>query len=201
MQNHYIVYDVETQKLDKHVPGGWDNIFGMGLASAVTYNSKTDLYEFWKDPEKLCEYLNGNVVVGFNSIWFDSKVLLGNDRIIELDGSTKNEKYSWKNIDIYVEMWRNILSLDKSNYPEILKKIKEQKIQHGIFGLGPTSAATLNITKSGHGEDAPMLYQQGRFFELLEYNLQDVRVTKELYLFIKKYRYMVNGNYDIIQFK
>lgn len=201
MKEYYIIYDVETQKLAQHVEGGWDNVYGMGLASCVTYNSKTDLYEFWKDPEKLCEYLNGNNVVGFNSISFDSRVLLGNKRIIELDGTTKNDKYSWRNIDIYCEMWRNILSLNRSNYPLILQKIKEQKIQHGVFGLGPVSEATLKITKSGKGEEAPMLYQQGKFFELLQYNLQDVRVTKELYLFIKKYRYLVTGTYDIVQFK
>lgn len=196
-----IAYDIETQKLAQHVPGGWDNIYGMGVASAVTYNFQNDLYQFWNDSEKLCQYLNGNIALGYNSISFDSKVLLGNDRIIELNGITKNEKYSWQNIDIYAEMWRNILNLDKSNYPLILQKIKETRIPPGVFGLGPVSEATLKISKSGKGELAPMLFQQGKIFELLEYNLRDVQVTKELYLFIKKYRYVVNGNYDIISFK
>jgi hypothetical protein len=163
-----IAYDIETQKLAQHIPGGWDNIYGMDMSSCVTYNFQTDMYQFWNNREKLCQYLNGNIALGYNSISFDSKVLLGNDRIIELNGITKNEKYSWQNIDIYAEMWRNILNLDKSNYPLILQKIKETRIPPGVFGLGPVSEATLKISKSGKGELAPMLFQQGKIFELLE---------------------------------
>ena len=61
--------------------------------------------------------------------------------------------------------------------------------------------ATLNHTKNGEGADAPMLFQQGRIVELFQYNLQDVRITKELFNFIQKYKYLVTGSYDIIQFK
>jgi hypothetical protein len=201
MEN-YITYDCETQKLADEVPGGWDNVYGMGLSSAVTYDSKTDNYNFWdhNSREKLCEYLNGKNVVGFNSIMFDSKLLLGDNRIIELDGSTKNSKYGWKNIDIYVEIFRRIFQMDKSNYPELLKKMQAKKHQKGVFGLKDIAGATLNHTKSGDGAMAPILFREGKLAELYGYNLQDVRVTKELFQFILKYRYCVTGGFDIVKF-
>jgi len=201
--NDYIVMDAETQKYAEQVEGGWGNVYGMDLASAVTYDSRTDNYTFWDhlSRERLCEFLNGKVVVTFNGIMFDSKLLLGNDRVIELNGDTKNSKFSWKNIDIYVEMWRRILSLDRSNYPKIIETMQAKKHSKGIFALKDITSATLNHTKSGDGADAPMLFKQGRIVELHQYNLQDVRVTKELYQFILKYRYLVTGSYDIVQFK
>ena len=196
--------DCETQKYaeDPSV-GGWNNVYGMDLSSCVTYDSKTDNYTFWDhlSRERLCDYLNGKIVVSFNGILFDSKLLLGNDRTIELNGSTKNIKNCWFNVDIYIEIWRRILNLDKSNYPKIIEELKKQRFNKGIFALKDIAFATLNHTKSGDGADAPMLFKQGRIVELLQYNLQDVRVTKELFQFIQKYKYCVTGSYDIVSFR
>jgi hypothetical protein len=199
----FLVYDTETQKLADDTPGGWDNVYGMGLSSAVTYDSKTDNYNFWdhNSREKLCEYLNGKNVVSFNGMMFDSKLLLGDNRTIELDGSTKNSKYGWKNIDIYVEIFRRIFQMDKSNYPEILKKMQAKKHQKGIFGLKDIAGATLNKGKNGDGAHAPVLFKEGKLAELYQYNLQDTRITLELFQFIMKHRYCVTGGFDIVQFK
>ena len=130
---------------------------------------------------------------------FDSKVLLGNGRTIEPNGVTRNEKFGWHNFDMYIEMFRILFKMDKSNYPEIIKKMKPHA--KGVFALHDVTKATLNHTKNGEGADAPMLFQQGRIVELFQYNLQDVRITKELFNFIQKYKYLVTGSYDIIQFK
>lgn len=203
MIKEYIVFDCETQKLSDDVPGGWKNVFGMGLASAVTYNSKTDMYLFWdKDHrEDLCKYLNGKLIVSFNAISFDSKLLLGDSRVIEPNGITRNEKYQWHNADIYAEIWRNILSIDRNSYPELMLAIRKQRFEKHVFDLHSVSAATIGHTKSGDGALAPALFQAGEIFKLLEYNLQDVRCTRELFEFILKYKYCVNGNHDIIQFR
>ena len=91
----YIVVDTETQKHADQVSGGWDNIEGMGFASAVTYSSQLDRYVFWKSNQRedLCKYLNNQLVVSFNGINFDTKLLLGNDRVLNNNGSTENGKY------------------------------------------------------------------------------------------------------------
>lgn len=201
--NDYVVMDAETQKYAEEIPGGWNNVYGMDLASAVTYDSKSDSYTFWDhhSRENLCEYLNGKLVVTFNGIIFDSRLLLGNDRIIEPNGVTRNSKHSWNNLDIYVEMWRRILKMDKTDYPKIIQMMKAQRFKKGIFGLKEVSLATLNHTKSGDGADAPKLFKDGKIVELFQYNLQDVRITRQQLEFILKYKYLVTGTYDIVQFR
>lgn len=195
--------DTESQKMADQVDGGWSNVYGMLMSSAVTYDSKTDNYMFWDDEsrDKLCEYLNGKTVVTYNGIMFDSRLLQGNHRTIELNGDTKTDNYCWHNIDIYVEIFRRIYKMDKSNYPKLLEKMQANKHAKGIFSLHDITVATLNHTKIGDGAMAPKLFQDGKFAELYQYNLQDVRVTKELFQFILKYKYIVTGSYDIVQFK
>jgi hypothetical protein len=199
---NFVVMDAETKMLAKQVQGGWDNIYGHGMSSAVTYSSASDKYKFWPSDQRdaLCSYLNKQVVVTFNGIMFDSKLLLGNDRVIEDNGATSNDKYSWINADIYVEMWRHILQLDRSDYSAIVKKIQEQKFPKNVFGLDPIAKNTLGVSKSGEGAHAPDLFQQGRLLELFEYNLQDVRVTRQLYMFIKQWKYVITGGFDIVSF-
>ncbi len=198
----FIVVDCETKKHFHQVEGGWNNIEAMELSTAVTYSSELDRYVFWtgKQKDELCKYLNGQVVVSFNGILFDTKLLLGNDRRLNNNGSTENDKYKWINADIYVEMWRHIFDMDGTDYNKITSKIEEQKFPKDVFGLDDIAYTTIKKTKSGKGSIAPDLYQQNRILELFQYNLQDVRVTKELYLFIKKYRYLVSGSYDIVSF-
>ena len=199
----YIVYDCETQLKSDQVEGGWNNVYGMGMSSCVTYDSEHDIYLMWPHDsrDKLCEYLNNRLVVTFNGIMFDSQLLLGNDRVLEDNGVTANGQYSWQNADIYVEMWRRILKMDKSDYPEIVKKIREQRFPRGIFNLDSVASATLQTKKLGDGADAPGLYQSNRIVELFQYNLQDTRVTTKLYDFIKEFKYIVTGGFDIVSFK
>lgn len=198
----YIVVDTETQKHADQVSGGWDNIEGMGFASAVTYSSQLDRYVFWKSNQRedLCKYLNNQLVVSFNGINFDTKLLLGNDRVLNNNGSTENGKYKWFNADLYVEIWRNILNLDRTNYNIIIKKIEEQRFPKGMFDLENIGNATLGMKKAGKGSRAPDLFQQGKLIELFQYNLQDVRVTKSLYEFIRERKYIITGGYDVVSF-
>ena len=199
----FIVMDCESQKLVDDVPGKWNNVYGQGLSSAVTYDSQSDLYLFWDKDQRdsLCKYLNGKLVVTYNGIHYDSKLLLGDNRIIEPDGSTKNDKYGWFNSDIYAGIWRNILGMDRNQYPELMVAIRKQKFEKHVFDLHSVSQSTLNHTKSGDGAMAPTLFQTGKIFELLQYNMQDVRITRQLFDFIMKYRYIVTGKGDVVQFR
>ena len=202
--NDYVIYDTETAKYaNDPTVNGWDRVYEMGMSSCVTYDSKTDDYMFWDhlSRERLCKFLDGKIAITFNGIMFDSRLLLGNGRTIEPNGDTRNEKYSWHNFDMYVEIFRILFGMDKSNYPAIIKRMQEKKHAKGVFSLHDVTKATLNHTKNGDGADAPMLFQQGRIVELFQYNLQDVRVTKELFNFIQKYKYLVTGSYDIVQFR
>jgi len=199
----YVVFDCETQLNYHQVEGGWSNVYGHGMSVAATWDSATDLYKLWgsNQREDLCKYLHGRLAVSYNGLLFDSVLLLGNDRILELNGITRNDKYWWINADLYVEMWRNILNLDRSDYPKILTKMKEQKFPKGVFGLDDVVYGTVGMKKLGNGSHAPDMYQNKMHVPLFEYVLQDVRVLKRLYQFVKQYKYLVTGSFDIVQFK
>ena len=96
MSKNIIVYDVETTKMADEV-GGWDYVFEMGIASVVTYSYIENRYRLWGDEKNdhvaLCEYMNGCTAVGFNTINFDSRVLLGNDRTIDAKGKTTGNPF------------------------------------------------------------------------------------------------------------
>jgi hypothetical protein len=197
----FVVMDAETKYLSDQVKGGWKNVYGMGLSSAVTYCSKEKAYRFWTDRKELCEYLNDKLVVTFNGIMFDSKLLLGDDRTVELNGMTRNLEYKWYNADIFIEIFRHIFAMDRKNYPDICRKTRQKKFPKGVFSLDGIAWATLGIKKFGNGAHAPELYQQDKIVELFQYNLQDVRVTLQLFEFIKEKRYIVTGGYDIVSFR
>lgn len=200
----YVVYDVETQKLPKEVDGGWDNVYGMGMSSAVMWYTKTNRFYFFGHEEeertRACEFLNGKIAVTFNGITFDSRVLLGNDREIKDNGVTTNGQYSWKNRDIYLAMWKKILKFP-GGIPDLITEMKKSKnISKGVFNLDSILWATLRTKKISDGKAAVKMFQEGRMRELIEYNLQDTRCERDLYQFILKHKYLVTGSYDIVTF-
>ena len=73
-----IVFDLETQKSFNDIPNR-NNVWDMLMSTCVTYSYNEDSYKFWTYLKKddLLAYLNGNTLIGFNSINFDLKVLLG----------------------------------------------------------------------------------------------------------------------------
>ena len=182
-----LVYDVEVERGPEDVPGGWNNPEAMGLASAVVYNYTTDQYHFFlHDTAKprLLAMLYGNICVGFNSVRFDSRVLLGNDRIWKPKKGdyTRCRSVSgdhWWNYDIMMEYVRARFVLWD---PEKLISWLDDPSNHGsgMFSLSSISRATLGKGKTGQGAHAPILYAGGWYDALLAYNLQDVRLTKEL---------------------
>ncbi len=89
--NQCVVYDVEIATEVDKVEGKWENPEGMGFASAVAYDYGKDQYFFFlhKDGRReLIDLLRMRTAVTFNGIKFDSRVILGNDRIVELSGET-----------------------------------------------------------------------------------------------------------------
>lgn len=199
-----IVFDIETQKTFNDIPNR-SNVWDMLLASCVTYSYQHDEYKFWTYLKKddLLSYLNGNTLVGFNSINFDLKVLLGENTVVTEDYFSvicKDKNFECENQDIYLKIYRALSG--KSRYSEVMDFMrKNPSVQKGVYSLNSIAIATLGntIRKNGKGGFAPELYKTKKLLELLQYNLQDVRVTKKVYEFINEYGYIVNGNYDIVK--
>ena len=191
-----VVYDVEVVRGPDEVPGGFDNPWGMGFASGVTYDYATDLYEFFlhdAGAEALRVKLTNRIAVSFNGVKFDSRVMLGNERIVN-EGFTLNHErsYMWFNYDILLEYVKSRFNL--LNVGEAENKMGDRKIHDGTFNLDALGRATLGLGKTGKGAHAPILYQKQQYDALLSYNLQDVRVTKKLFDFIREYGYVVDGS-------
>jgi DEAD/DEAH box helicase domain-containing protein len=69
-----------------------------------------------------------------------------------------------------------------SPYYVDLLAIVEKVVGHRVK-LDALARETLGVQKGGHGLDAIMYYNEGRWDELITYCLQDVEITRDLYLY------------------
>jgi len=187
-----IVYDLEISKTIEEA-GGWNNHNNMGLGSAVAYSFNQDKYFFYlhdSDKQKIINLLNGNRVITYNGVRFDSKVLLGEDREIEKTAKgigilvyNKSRTVKWLEYDIYLQILKSQHKLS-DDFSAIGKFPKSGK---GGLKLGGVTQATLGVeqVKTADGSEAPLMYKAKDYSTLLEYNLQDTILTKKLYSFIQ----------------
>ena len=169
-----IVYDLEISKTIEEA-GGWNNHNNMGLGSAVAYSTNQDRYFFFlheSEKPKLLKLLNGNRVVTYNGIKFDSKVMLGEDRKIQvapggigIEVSSNDGSISWVEFDIYLHIIKS-----QHNLKDIMKAIpKFSTSGKGGLKLGAVAKATLGdqYDKTGDGSEAPLLYKDCNYGALL----------------------------------
>lgn len=182
-----LVYDVEVLRGPKETEGGWKNPAGMGFGTAVVYDYKNDVYLFFGPHQKdeLISILTGNLVVSFNGIRFDNSVLLGNDY------QKDKGPIRWPDYDI-------LLEVVKAKFK--VKTIQEAQMTHGFravhdgsINLDAISRGTLGIGKTGSGAHAPELIREEEWAEVYAYNLNDVRLTRKLYDFIKEKGFVIDG--------
>ncbi len=154
---HFGVFDLETQKSAQEV-GGWQNADRMRISCAVIYDSKEDEYFEYVEGqvEQLIAHLRRvNLVVGFNLKRFDYKVLT---------------YYS---------------DLDFSQLPT-LDMLQVVHKQLGFrLSLDHLANATLGARKSADGLMALKWWREGRLGQIIDYCREDVRITRDLYLFGK----------------
>lgn len=164
-----ITYDVEICDDPHRHPLGWEGARrgDCGVASVVLYDTDSERYHVYDAHtiDDCVDHLNrADKLVGFNCIDFDQPCIEGyTERVIEV------ESY-----DILHEVWDRLGEKKKG------------------YGLGPICERTLNIGKSGNGVHAPQLFQEGRMGELIDYNLNDVFLTRKLANFIRKYGHIID---------
>lgn len=156
-----LVYDMEILRPIPEHNGKADWVYAKsgkcGIASGVIYDSDTGRYHLYDKHmvEEFVEHLNqADLAVGFNNVGFDKPAI---------EGSSGREITS-KQLDILDELRRN-------------HNIKG----HGLWGLGAICERTLGVGKSGNGASAPSLAAASQWGRLLDYNLNDVHLTKELF--------------------
>ena len=201
-----VVYDVEIAKSVEDVPGKWSDPEGMGFASAVAYDYLEDRYHFFLHEEQKEELLNlfrDRIVVTFNGVRFDSRVVLGNDRGVVHYGklsyiSSITGDVHWSEFDVLLNYVRARFGCNSVQNAE--KILGNRSVHDGTFSLDGLSEGTLGLKKIGHGAHAPLLYQEGKYAELLAYNLHDVRLTRELFDFMLEYNFLVDRADRVVRF-
>jgi DEAD/DEAH box helicase domain-containing protein len=162
----YCVLDIETQRSAAEV-GGWNHADRMGISCAVLYDSRTDRFlEFLEHQvdDLIDRLFTCDRVVGFNIKRFDYDVLRGYSR-------------------------RDIRKLDTL---DILEKVHE--FLGYRLSLDHLAKITLGAEKSGDGLQALAWWKEGRIREIVDYCIKDVEITRDLYLFGLRNRYLLFQN-------
>lgn len=151
-----IVFDIETTSAN--MSGRFDPT-DMDIAVVCIHDSETDEYTsyFKEDLHKLWPILEqADALVGYNSDHFDIPLL---------------DKY-------YVGDLTKIKSID------LLKEIRE--VLGRRIKLDSVAEATLGRKKIGSGLDSLVWWAEGKIDKVVEYCIEDVRITKEIYEFALK---------------
>lgn len=151
---HFLILDVETQKLVQDV-GGWDHIDKLGISVACAYDSKTDQWLSYleNDMKKLIELCEERLVIGYNIRGFDLPVM--------------------------VPYGLNIARLDVFDIMYDLQTLTRQQ----FLKLEAVARGTLNAGKSADGLMAVEWYKTGQIQKIIDYCMQDVKVTRDVFNF------------------
>ena len=174
MGKSVLVYDLEIVNA---IPGkngaklegikyceGWADHAGMGISVIGAYDYKDDRYRVFcedgfEDFRAICA--DRECLVGFNSIPFDNAVI-GATLGLSLP---ENKCY-----DILREMWAASGLPPKFSFPS-----------HIGYGLDLTCQANFGTEKTGDGALAPVDWQQGKIGKVIDYCLNDVKLTKQIF--------------------
>lgn len=155
-----VVFDVETKKAFDEVGGFFPEKLGVSV-SGVWYGQEGtagNLRGFREEEfgEMFKIFESADRIVGFNSIDFD---------MVALKPYYLGDLLKLPNFDILQEV--------------------EKKVGHRVK-LDSIAKETLGIQKGGNGLDAITYFHEGNWEKLTKYCLQDVEITRDLYLHVLK---------------
>lgn len=151
---HFLVIDVETQKLVQEV-GGWEHVDKLGISVACAYDSKTDQFLSFleKDLKVLIELCEERLIVGYNVRGFDLLTLVPYGLKI-------------KGLDVFDIMY-DLEALTRQKY------LKLESVARGTLGSG----------KMADGLQAVQWWKSGEVQKIIEYCTQDVKITRDVFQF------------------
>ena len=168
-----LIYDIEIIRAIPNRNGerqegilycdGWQDHKNMGISVIGCYDYTEQRYRvFCQDNfDKFIDATQGKVLVGFNSIPFDNAVI---NATMGLE-MPENRCY-----DLLREIWK-ASGLPAQFSPKT----------HGGFGLDAMCETNFGTRKTGNGALAPVLWQQGKIGEVIDYCLNDIALTKQLF--------------------
>ena len=166
MSQNIVYFDLETKHSADEV-GGWSHIDKMGMSIGVTYSTARGDYKIYGEPEVeelIKELQRADLVVGFNHIRFDYRVLEG---------------YS-------IFDFSQVPSLD-------MLIVLNEKLGHRLK-LASIAQATLGCEKSAEGLQALEWFKQGKMAEIAEYCCFDVKITKLVHEYAAAHGHLFYNN-------
>lgn len=192
MQKKILIYDCEIIKAipdEKKMPlvnieycGGWDDLPNMGISViGVNFiNPDTEQDEYFHHSDFLTEFQRvldvTDVLVGFNNQHFD-------DNLIKANGFNIPE--SIVNYDLLAEIWEGAGLGRVFIYPT-----------HAGFSLEAICKANGIGEKSGSGANAAVLWQRGKYQEVIDYCMNDIKLTRALFDLIQANGEIVDPRID-----
>jgi DEAD/DEAH box helicase domain-containing protein len=173
-----VYLDIETNELAAEV-GGWGNIHLMTVGVAVTYDERDGTWRTWykDDVARLLAYLvNAPMVVGYNLLRFDYKVLWGGLMRIEkipIDLIPFASGITAKSVP---EKWGEIIRTI-----DLMAWLKQTTGR--LIGLDVAASSTIGKGKT-EGVEAvlvPEMLRDGKLREVTQYCKDDVTLVRELF--------------------
>lgn len=158
-----VYFDVETKHLAEEV-GGWDYIERFGLAVAVTYSTRRGTFVHYTEQTVdglIDDLLSADLVVGFNILRFDYRVLRP---------YTQHDLRRLPTLDILVDL--------------------TNRLGHRVK-LESCARGTLGDAKSGDGKLAVQWFRQGQLQKVIDYCKQDVDIVRRLHEHGRNHRHIL----------
>jgi DEAD/DEAH box helicase domain-containing protein len=163
-----LVFDLETQRSFQDV-GGRNQMRQLGMSIGVVYSFGDDRFTSFTEPQAgalIDTLLEAELVIGYNLLGFDYEVLKG----------YRDAPFETiPTLDLMVDL-------------------------HGKLGFRPkldsVVHATLDAGKSADGLQALEWWKQGRVDLIETYCREDVRLTRDLYLFGRRNRHVLVSRFS-----
>lgn len=197
------VFDAEIKRRIEDCSKGWQSHDEMGISVLVIFDYASMRYRVFDDKnarEAVLILSTYDLVVGFNTVGFDWKLIkatwpemfpikIGNVR----DGATvQPDGRISRDFDILREIW---ISLG-------LNPDKFDPRTHGGYKLDDVAWDTVQMRKTANGALAPIMFQEGRYADLVDYCIEDVRIEKTLFEFVATHEFVIRNGCTIpIPFK
>ena len=171
-------YDIETRHLARDI-GGWDAPPGdFGITCVVGWSAATGRPHIYSDlnlGELSTMMEHHHAILSFNGVNFDLPI------IEALYGEKVPVKY---HLDLLQIIW---------------EATSETGGRHAGYRLTECAERTLGIGKSGDGTLAPQLAEDGKWCELVDYCIQDVVITRKLFLYAQKHGGIIGTNGELLK--
>jgi DEAD/DEAH box helicase domain-containing protein len=165
------VWDLESKE-SKEEDESWENYKARaGVGVAVIYDEDFDIWEVYghRDLVELVKRLEGaEEVVSYNGVGFDHVVV---------DQAVGRRVWIQKETDLWIA---------------IKEMLGPEKWPKGSWTLSEVCQRTIGRGKTGTGVSAPSQLAQGDWAKVTSYCVNDVKLTRDLWRFVREFGYVVD---------